>query len=157
MKEIQTLFFIHSKKKQSYKHNNQNKQLINCDELSFNHLSGSKHFVWPPPRASFHRSMQDLPPPGSGPASNAWHPSELSNGDSGYPGYRAITVGRMKPVWPPPDRGQLKKQSSLPETKKKLLEFEEYMRHHAGIHVPPTYHAPPGTQYYETAYELVQG
>ena len=121
------------------------------------HPEGSKHFIWPPPRPQFHRSMQELPPPGSGPASNAWHPSELTNGESGYPHYRPTTVGRIKPVWPPPERSQLKKQSSLPETRKKLLEFEEYMRHHAGIHVPPTYHAPPGTQYYETQYELVQG
>lgn len=68
-----------------------------------------------------------------------------------------MNVQKRRPVWPPPDRNPLKKQSSLPETAraKKQLEFEEYMRHHAGVHIPPSYHAPPGTQYYEVQYEIM--
>jgi len=122
----------------------------------YTHPEGAKHFVWPPPKPEFQRNFQELPPPssGSGPAANAWNPT---TGEESTPSYRAGNISRIKPVWPPPDTKTLVKQSYSPddETKtKRTFEFDEHMRHQVPIHIPPTYRAPPGTQFYEVQYEL---
>lgn len=97
----------------------------------------------------------ELPPPvhGAGPASGVWNPN-YGSGCNVPISYRAPIPQRKTIRWPPPDsiRGRFTKQSSLPETAKakRYLEFDEHVKIHANINVPPCYRAPPGTQYFHS-------
>ncbi|XP_074598020.1 uncharacterized protein LOC141852788 [Brevipalpus obovatus] len=128
---------------------------FNSDQI---HPAGSRSFVWPPPKSNETENRNpngDLPAPGSGPAANAWNPQ--TNGQT-FASYRAANVQRKQPVWPPPERNLIKNQPEFNESSgsRKNLEFNEYMQHRAGTHIPRTYHTPPNTQYYEVQYELVE-
>ena len=112
---------------------------------------GVKHFIWPPPKPEIQRSSQDFPP--SSAAANAWNP--ISN-EERIPSYRPGNITRINPVWPPPETKTIVRQSSPddPTKPRRAFEEDEHLRHRIPVHIPPTYRAPPGTQYYEVQYEL---
>ncbi|XP_013774399.1 uncharacterized protein LOC106459324 [Limulus polyphemus] len=114
-----------------------------------------KRFTWPPPKAGDSREggrSTSMMPQGN--VANCWNPasSQEDSGPSPFPPQSSLPAHHAKHIaWPPPP-AQHRSYNIFTKPNRQLRSFDELVTQHASIAVPPTYHAPPGTQHVEFEY-----